>query len=842
MEIISEIEVIEQSNAGFDFNVKNEIKSAIDFIDKDDKIDEDDKELYKYDSIAKMCATNIAKDPEFGRISVKYELLKIKKIVGFTGNNYLELIEKQYNNEIISENYYNFMKTNHQVFDLIDESRDSKLDIFGLKTLERSYLLRENQEIKEMIKEENESVRLNSMKDDEKYNKYNKYYNFKELEKESEENGNKIQSRKEKNKKLDQGKIYFLEVPQMLWLRTAVQIHGINGYENSIEDKIKKIKITYDLLSNLYMTHATPTLFNSGRRYPQLSSCYLFDCEDDLFDIGDNFSKMMQISKYGGGIGINLSKIRGTGSLIRSNGGNASGIVPLCKVLDKIANYANQSGLRKGSIACYLEIWHNDVFEFIELRTNKGSETMKARDLFYGLWTCDLFMNCVINNDYWYLMTPNISKGLNDVYGEEFNKLYYHYVLTGQFTKKIKATELMEKIIECQMETGMPYVLYKDHINNKSNQMNIGIIKSSNLCTEIVEHTSQDETAVCNLASLSLPKYVNEDKTFNYEELGKVVKIVVENLNIIIDSNFYPTNETFNSNNKHRPVGLGVQGLADTYIKMGLNFESMEAMVVNKKIFECIYYNSLLSSNNLAKKYKHYSSFIGSPFSKGILQFHMWGKSLEDMNKELNYDWTSLIEDIKKYGTINSLITSLMPTASTSQIMCNNESIEPYASNVYVRTTLSGPFIVINKNLIEDLKKINLWTKRNYTKLLFYEGSVQKLDVPNDIKNRYKTATEIKQSVIIQQSADRGVFIDQTQSMNLFIAESNSNKVFSCLIRGWKLGLKTGIYYLRSKPATSGEKYTIDIEEVNEILNEEKEKEKLLNQKNNSEECFMCSA
>jgi ribonucleoside-diphosphate reductase alpha subunit len=556
----------------------------------------------------------------------------------------------------------------------------------------------------------------------------------------------------------------------------------------------------------------------------------------------------MQISKYGGGVGINLSKIRAKESLIRSNGGEASGIIPLCRVLDKIANYANQSGLRKGSIACYLEVWHYDIEDFIEMRRNIGNENMKARDLFFGVWTCDLFMHAVKNNDYWYLMSPNISKGLNDVYGDEFNKLYYKYVIEGKYNKKILAGDLMKSIIECLHETGMPYVLFKDNINNKSNQKNIGIIRSSNLCTEIVEHTSNDEIAVCNLASISLPRFVEEDGTFNYVKLGEVTRVIIKNLNIIINVNFYPTVETENSNTRNRPIGLGVQGLVDTYNKMDVSFESLKAFEINEKIFECIYYHSLLESMELAKKYGHYSTFKGSPFSEGILQFHMWGKSFDDMNKDLGYNWKKLCEDIKIYGTFNSLLTTVMPTASTSQILGNNESIEPFASNIYVRKTLSGDFLVVNKHLIKDLKSLNMWNNSTYSELLFDKGSVKNLKISEHLKNKYKTAYEIKQSVLIKQAADRGKFIDQSQSLNLFTEESNIPKIFTCLMKGWESKLKTGIYYLRTTPAINAEKFAIDIEEIEKI----KQKRNISNKniinnkrdvnKKEIDECLMCSA
>jgi ribonucleoside-diphosphate reductase alpha chain len=832
-EILDELNEIEKNNHDFNLNIKDSLLNAIKYINGEEQISIENKQIKLYDYIAKSCASYISKDLEFGKISLKYELKKLYKILNF--KTYEILIDAQYENEIISDDYYNFVKSNMQVFDFIDNNRDLKLDIFGLKTLERSYLLRENKKIKNILEDEknqcNETVSEIIAE----------YTSFKNLE-------NKYNLKKKKAKVIDNHEFeLYLETPQMMWLRCAIQVHGINKNKDTIKTKLENIKETYDLMSNLYFTHATPTLFNSGRKFQQLSSCYILDCQDDLNDIGANLSKIMQISKYGGGIGINLSKIRSKESLIRSNGGEASGIIPLCRVLDKIANYANQSGLRKGSIACYLEIWHVDIEDFIEMRRNIGNENMKARDLFFGVWTCDLFMHAVKNNDYWYLMSPNEAPGLNDVYGEEFNKLYYKYVMEGKYHKKILAGDLMKTIIECLHETGMPYVLFKDNINNQSNQKNIGIIRSSNLCTEIVEHTSGDEIAVCNLASISLPKFVNDDGTFNYKKLGEVTRVVIKNLNIIIDENFYPTKETKNSNFKHRPIGLGVQGLADTYIKMNVSFESLDAFEINKKIFETIYYYSLFESNELAKKYGAYSTFNGSPFSEGKMQFHLWGKSFDDMNKEFKYDWKGLCESIIKYGTINSLTTTIMPTASTAQIMGNNESIEPFASNIYVRKTLSGDFLVVNKHLINDLKALNMWNNSIYSELLFDKGSVKNLNIPQNLKNKYKTAYEIKQSVIIKQATDRGIFIDQSQSLNLFTAESSIPKIFTCLMKGWENKLKTGIYYLRTTPSSDAEKFAIDIEEIEKIKLKRNISEDELNndkktQQTQIDECLLCSA
>lgn len=997
--------------------------------------------------VANTCASFIGREPEFNKLAVEYELKNIHKS---TNLNFIECVQRQYDFNLVSDSYYNFVKSHQDVLnEMLVHSRDSLIDFFGLKTLIRSYLLKD----------------------------------------------------KQKN---------IIETPQMMFARCAIQIHGLYKFTDP-EHLFKLIYSTYNSMSQLYFTHATPTLFNSGRIYPQLSSCYLLQCSDDLEGICKTISDIMKISKWAGGIGVNLSDIRADGALIKSNGGSSNGIIPLCKVLESSARYINQSGLRNGSVACYLEPYHSDIFEFIELRKNTGDENLRARDLFLALWIPNAFMRAVESDGPWYLMTPDVCVGLTEAYGPNFDELYYSYVQAGKYVKEIKARELFVKIIESQIETGMPYMMYKDHVNEKTNQKNLGTIKSSNLCvapetkiltdkgyfeisalkdknvnvwngekfsnvniiqtgvnkklirikfsnqeyldctpyhkfyilktksktemieafkleigmelikfdlptinpeeeimslnldksekyyvpincsintkfkwfadlcdndgcvsinngnksiqiisihldflkqvrlmlttlgvnpkiqiisddnndkkllecqiyyqllltsnhlyklnelgfktnrfdntclkpqidedsfitvesiedlgrkddtycfnepekhmgifngiltgncSEIVQKSSMDEIAVCNLASICLPMFV-EDGKYNFEKLGQIVQMAVHNLNNIIDMNFYPVPETFKSNSRHRPVGLGVQGLADTYIKMGYPFDSAEAFKLNRQIFECIYYNALTKSNELAKTFGPYSTFEGSPFSQGLLQFHLAGKTVDDLDKELGYDWVTLIESIKEFGTINSLLTTVMPTASTAQIMNNTESIEPVTTNIYVRKVLAGEYIVVNKYLVEDLKKLDLWNEQTYSELIFDNGSVQKLDIPQELKNKYKTAYDLKQKVIVDQSIDRSIFIDQSQSLNLFWEKPDISKVYASHIYGWKKGLKTGMYYLKSRPATEAVKFGIDVEIEKSIKqkrgiisNPSENKNKY---RNNLEEevCLTCSA
>lgn len=591
-----------------------------------------------------------------------------------------------------------------------------------------------------------------------------------------------------------------VERPQHLLMRAAVGIHGEN-IEAAIE--------TYHLMSEKWFIHATPTLFNAGTPKPQLSSCFLLSAtEDSIPGIFETLSRCAKISQSAGGIGISIHNIRAKGSYIKGTGGTSNGIIPMLKVYNDTARYVDQGGgKRKGAFAVYLEPWHADIFDFLELKKNHGKEELRARDLFYALWIPDLFMQRVKDNGDWSLFCPNESPGLHDCYGAEFEALYHKYESEGRARKTIKAQELWFAILESQIETGTPYILYKDACNIKSNQKNLGTIKSSNLCTEIIEYTSPDEVAVCNLASISLPKFVNEEKrTFDFEKLHDITRVVTRNLNRIIDINYYPIPEAKNSNFRHRPIGIGVQGLADAYIMMRMPFDSEEARQLNRDIFETIYHGALVESMELAKKDGPYKTFKGSPASKGILQFDMW-----NVNPGNRYNWDELKNEIKTHGLRNSLLLAPMPTASTSQILGNNECFEPYTSNIYTRRTLSGEYIVVNKHLLKDLTKRGLWNDELKQKLMAANGSVQNIpEVPADLKALYKTVYEISQKTIIDQAADRGAFICQSQSLNLFVENPNFGKLTSMHFYAWQKGLKTGMYYLRSKAAVDPIKFTLD--------------------------------
>lgn len=605
-----------------------------------------------------------------------------------------------------------------------------------------------------------------------------------------------------------------LERPQHLFMRVALAIHGNN---------MEMVKRVYNSLSNKYYTHATPTLFNSGTNYQQLSSCFLLGTEDSVEGLYKTATDMAQISKWAGGIGVHISNVRAKDSYINKTGGKSNGIMPLLKVYNNISRHINQSGKRNGSFAIYIEPWHADIHDFLDAKKNNGADDMRARDLFYALWIPDLFMNRVKNDEMWSLMCPNECKNLSDTWGNEFEELYKLYESQGKFRKQVKAKTLWEKIINTQIETGSPYILYKDTVNHKSNQKHYGMIKSSNLCTEIVEYSDSKETAVCNLASLCLPMYI-ENGEFNFKLLGEKTQELVVNLNNIIDINHYPTEESRFSNNLHRPIGIGIQGLADVYMILKLPYESETAKDLNKKIFECIYYNSLVMSNTLAKNKGHYQTFQGSPSSKGILQFDMWNVTPTYYSGN---EWNTLKENIKESGLRNSLLVAPMPTASTAQIMGNNESFEPYTSNLYTRAVLSGNYIIVNQHLINELRERNLFTKDLIEKIMLNKGSVQSLDLPDDIKQVYKTSWEMSQKKILEQAADRGAFICQSQSLNLFVNPPQPKVIHSILMHGWKIGLKTGSYYIRTKSILENQNFTTDVS-----------KEKQLE----SKECLMCSA
>ena len=591
-----------------------------------------------------------------------------------------------------------------------------------------------------------------------------------------------------------------VERPQHLLMRVAVGIHG---------EDIPAVIETYTLLSEKWFTHATPTLFNAGTPKPQLSSCFLLTMKDDSIDgIYDTLKQTAKISQSAGGIGLSIHSVRAKGSYIKGTGGTSNGIVPMLRNFDMTARYVDQGGgKRKGSFAIYLEPWHADVFEFLELKKNHGKEEMRARDLFYAMWIPDLFMKRVESNDVWSLFCPNEAPGLADCYGEEFERLYEKYEKEGRFRKQIKAQDLWFEILEAQIETGTPYILYKDAANKKSNQKNLGTIKSSNLCTEIMEFSSPEEVAVCNLASLALPKFVTEDGKFDHQKLYEITKVVTRNLNKVIDVNYYPIPEAQKSNLRHRPIGLGVQGLADAFILLRMPFDSPEASGLNKDIFETMYFAAMEASMELSKQLGPYETYKGSPVSKGIFQFDMWGVTPDSGR----WDWEKLKKEVKQHGVRNSLLLAPMPTASTSQILGNNECFEPYTSNIYTRRTLSGEFIIANKHLMKDLISLGLWSETMRQKLISTNGSVQSIpEIPQHIKDIYKTVWEISQKTIIDMSADRGAFICQSQSLNIHIVNPNFGKLTSMHFYAWKKGLKTGMYYLRSTAAADAIKFTLD--------------------------------
>jgi len=746
---------------------------------------------------AYLCTSMSLDNPEYNVLASKIIISNHHKN---TSPSFSETVQILYNNKdihnaespLVSEELYEIVSKNKEKLNTyIDYQRDYAFDYFGFKTLEKAYLIRVNKKI--------------------------------------------------------------IERPQHMWMRVAIGIHG---------NDIKEVLQTYDLLSKKYFTHATPTLFNSGTRRPQLSSCFLCSVNDDsVSGIYDSLKEMALISKYAGGIGIHIHQVRGKGSHIRGTNGNSNGIIPMLRVFNNTARYIDQAGKRLGSIAVYLETWHSDIEAFLELKKNHGSEEERCRDLFMALWVSDLFMERVKNNKIWSLMCPDKCPGLSDVYGDEFNKLYESYESEGKYNKQINAQDLWFKILESQIEQGVPYILYKDAANRKSNQKNLGTIKSSNLCAEVLIYSSPEETGVCNLASICLPTYI-ENGIFNYEKLHEVVKVITKNLNKVIDKNFYPIEKGRVSNLKNRPIGIGVQGLADVFMILKKPFESKEASDINKEIFETIYHAAVESSMELSRKRFNiinkilakqseedinnyvnefeiknitskycgaYSTFEGSPISEGLFQFDLWNEKPSD-----RYDWDKLRNDIKEFGIRNSLLLSPMPTASTSQIMGFNESFEPITNNIFQRKTLSGEFIVINKYLIKDLIDLGLWNKEMRDTIILHEGSIQ--NIPNinaNMKELYKTSWEIKQRVIIDMSADRGRYICQTQSLNIFIEEPDFQKLSSMHFYGHSKGLKTGSYYLRTKPKAKTQQFTIDPEFV---------KKKLRCMENNGDACVLCSS
>ena len=778
---------------------------------------------------AEQCASLSTKSPEYGVLAGRIVVSNHQKN---TPSSFLSAMKTLYefkdihgiHNPLISEKTWQNIQKNVNILEyLIDYDRDYLIDYFGFKTLERAYLFRVNDKI--------------------------------------------------------------IERPQHMWLRVSIGIHG---------DDIDAIKESYDLMSQKYFTHATPTLFNAGTRRPQLSSCYLVALEEDSLEgIFNTLKDCANISKWAGGIGLHIHNVRANGSAINGTNGKSTGIVPMLRVFNDTAKYINQGGKRNGSFAIYLEPWHADIEDFLEMKKNHGDEELRARDLFYALWIPDLFMERVKDNGKWSLFCPNECPGLHNIYGDAFDKLYMQYEQSGKSRKTVNARDLWFKILDAQMETGTPYLLYKDHVNKKSNQKNLGTIMSSNLCTEIVQYSDDKESSVCNLASIALPLFVDETtKEFNYEKLHQVAKVVTNNLNKIIDINFYPTEKTKRSNLLHRPIGIGVQGLADVFFKMDIPYHSEEAKVINKNIFETIYHGALERSNELAIErvklfkshplYKQllfeydndtntdddhtdddinyfihenesinlinaekrnitynnhlgaYSSFEGSPASKGILQFDMWGIDPTDER----YNWSILKEYIIEYGLRNSLLVAPMPTASTSQILGFNECFEPITSNIYSRRTLAGEFVVVNKYLMNELIELGLWNDKIKNNIIANKGSVQQLTmIPPEIREKYKIVWEIPMKHLIDMSADRGAFICQSQSLNLWLEDPNYNTLTSMHFYSWKKGLKTGIYYLRRKAKHQAQQFTVEPDKDD---NDNGNGNALDN--NEDEICEMCSA
>eukprot|EP00933_Yihiella_yeosuensis_P001072 TRINITY_DN1016_c0_g2_i1.p1 TRINITY_DN1016_c0_g2~~TRINITY_DN1016_c0_g2_i1.p1 ORF type:complete len:803 (-),score=207.45 TRINITY_DN1016_c0_g2_i1:230-2638(-) len=703
---------------------------------------------------AETCAYMSQRHPDFSTLAARIAISNLHKS---TSDSFVETcrvcheyVDKQGRSaKLISDEVWKFVSDNAEKLDAaIDFKRDLGYDYFGFKTLEKSYLLRVH------------------------------------------------------------GKI--VERPQHMIMRAACGIHT-----GDVELAIQ----TYDLMSRRFFTHATPTLFNAGTPKPQMSSCFLLTMKDDSIDgIYDTLKRCALISKCAGGIGVAISNVRASGSYIRGTNGYSNGLVPMLRNFNETARYVDQGGgKRKGSFAMYLEPWHSDIFDFLEMRKNHGKEEQRARDLFYGLWIPDLFMKRVKEDKDWTLFCPNeafdkeTNKGLMDVWGEEFDKMYLRLEEEGKGRKTVKAQQLWSRVVEAQMETGTPYMLYKDHANRKSNQQNLGTIHCSNLCTEIIEYTDPDEVAVCNLASISLPAFAsNEGKPYDFQKLYEVTKVVTRNLNRVIDRNYYPVEEARRSNMRHRPVGLGVQGLADAFLMMRLPFEGQEARTLNEDIFETIYFAACESSCELAEKEGTYETYEGSPASQGKLQFDLWDRK----PKSGRWDWDGLKVKIAKHGLRNSLLVAPMPTASTAQILGNNESFEPYTQNLYVRRVLSGEFVQVNRHLLRDLIARDLWTDDIRTQLIAHNGSVQRLPIPDDIKELYKTVWEIKQRIVLDMAADRGAYIDQSQSLNIHMVDATTAKLSSMHFHGWSIGLKTGMYYLRTKAAVDAIKFTVDVNQV----------------------------
>jgi ribonucleoside-diphosphate reductase alpha chain len=730
---------------------------------------------------AETSATMATKHPDFSTLAARIEISRLHKITPATFKEAVDILHNYVDPKtnapagLVSEELAQLAsKYEKEIEKAIDYKKDFEYDYFGFKTLEKSYLMRADNQI--------------------------------------------------------------VERPQHLLMRVSLGIH-----KDDIESAIE----TYKLLSERWFTHATPTLFNAGTPKPQLSSCFLLSMKDDSIEgIYDTLKQCAKISQSAGGIGLSIHNVRASGSYIRGTGGTSNGIVPMLRNFDMTARYVDQGGgKRKGSFAVYLEPWHSDIFDFLELKKNHGKEEMRARDLFYALWISDLFMERVSKNEDWTLMCPNECPGLSDVYGAEFEALYTKYEEEGRGRKTIKAQDLWAEIVGSQIETGTPYMLYKDAANRKSNQKNLGTIKSSNLCTEILEYTDENEVAVCNLASISLPNFVVGEE-IDYKKLYQVTKVITRNLDKVIDVNYYPIEEARRSNLRHRPIGIGVQGLADVFHLLKTSFDSPLARKVNKDIFETIYYAAMETSMELAKEKGTYKTFEGSPASKGVFQFDMWAVTPDSGL----WDWDALKEKVRENGVRNSLLVAPMPTASTSQILGNNECFEPYTSNMYVRRVLSGEFIIMNKHLMKELIALEMWDEEIANSIKAANGSIQHItSIPSDVRERFRTVWEISQKSIIEMSADRGAFICQSQSLNIHIQDANFGKMTSMHFYAWKLGLKTGMYYLRTKAATDAIKFTVAKSNDSVSTHLAKENEASLDEQvtcsiDNPEECEMCGS
>ncbi|HEY9701932.1 MAG TPA: ribonucleoside-diphosphate reductase subunit alpha [Allocoleopsis sp.] len=735
------------------------------------------------DTAARVAISMTSVHPDYGTLAARISISNLQKETKDTFSETMEILYGNKNqldedNPLVNDTIIQIVrKHSEELNGYIDYNRDYLFDYFGFKTLEKSYLLK--------------------VYKNEKYN-----YTKKTVER-----------------------------PQHMWLRVSLGIHG---------DDLDAVKETYDLMSQFYMIHASPTLFNSGTKLGTLSSCFILSLDDSVEGIGKCMVDCMKISKSAGGIGISMSNIRGKGTYVRGTNGHSDGLIGWVRIFNEISETINQGGRRKASIAIYIEPWHSDIFEFLDIRTNTGDEAQKARNIFSALWVPDIFMRAVDSDDFWYLMSEDTCPGLSDTYGEDFDSLYLGYVKRGKYTKKVKARDIWFKMLKSQIESGLPYVAYKDQVNKKSNQNNYGMVKSNNLCQEVCLVATPSEYGVCNLATLGLPKYIEKDENgqlfYNFEKLYEVTKVLTKNMNKIIDINFYPTQETKYSNLKHRPIGIGGQGLANVFYTLKIPFDSEQAKDLNTKIYETIQYACLEASMELAKINGKYETFEGSLASKGLFQHNLWG--MENDKLSGLWDWDSLKEKVIKHGLRNSLVTCSPPTASTSQILGNYESFEPPTNNIFMRETQSGNFPIVNKYLVKDLYDLGLWNQEMKDLIILEDGSIQNIkNIPQNIKELYKTIWEIPQKILVNLSADRALFTDHSQSLNIYMKDPTISKLSSMHMYGWKKGLKTGLYYLRSKAKSRAQKFSIDAN-----LQQKQEEEKLLCSLDNKEACMSCSA